>query len=241
MITLIRKIIIKYIKEDLQIVVAIILAVLTVQNIWLIMTGLVIGDFNTPAISLQYRNKYKDTDGDRLPDIIEQAPKGAKVKDPKTGIVIGRGTGTNYKDKDSDNDLFTDGVENSLGSNPNNWFDPGYFYLTWILFILFLVGKNIFEGDRLKEYKDFDELQQSSGVASKGSKFAHGGVSVFSQHTKMTEKEKQELIKQDPRYHQMMGSQPKQKRKRKIKPKKLLLQTFISIFVIISIKFILSQ
>ncbi len=234
----------KLLTEDLKTIVIFLLAILTIYNGYALILGWVSGNgagFNTPSISPMYRAKYKDSDNDLLPDIIEKAPRGSKVYDPDTGTYIGRGTGTNPYAKDTDHDLFTDGTEDALGSNPNNWFDPGYVWIILLIAIAFYFINKMIEPNLLREYVEFDELQKSGGVAKGSSKFAYGSSTIFSKN--LSKDEKKEIIKQDQRFKKLVGEEnseqePEAIKKAKLKKKIEIIMQFIFVGLLVLVIFL---
>ncbi|MHA2171405.1 MAG: thrombospondin type 3 repeat-containing protein [Candidatus Kariarchaeaceae archaeon] len=237
----------KIISEDMKVIFIFLLLIFSIYNLFALTMGFLAtsgSSFNTPSISPIYRSRFDDSDGDLLPDVIETAERGAPVTHPTfPGVVIGKGTGTNPHKFDTDGDLFGDGAEDNLGSDPNFWFDPGYLWVIWALTALYIILMRYRNPDRLKEYQEFESLQHSGGVSEGGSKFAHGGSSVFAKGTSgLSDEERREAIQSDVRFHSLTGGKPAEpKTKRKWRPKRLALQFFISAFIILWIIFISRQ
>lgn len=238
----IRKIVNTVISEDLKVMAIFILFISTIFFGYTIFMGWMTPygfGFTTPSVDRSWNYFYGDTDGDLLPDIIEQTAPGVPVYHTD-GRIVGYGTGTNYLDMDSDNDLFTDGAENNLGSNPSSWIMPGFVWIIWLLSaaIFFLLKtKNV---DMLKEYKEFE--QESGGVSGGEGKFAFGTSSIFGKEiTEMSTEEKTKLIQQDGRYQRMMGLVEPEEPKIKKNRTKVIVQFSVIALAVIIIRFIMSQ
>ncbi len=197
--------------------------------------------FITPSIDIEQRSHLKDTDGDLLPDIVEATPRGEPVYKDGVRIPTAKGTGTDPYDRDTDNDGFSDGVEDNLGTSPTNWLNPGYIWIVWGLTILALALRKYFEPDRLQEYREFDQLE-SAGVDSKHGKFAYGSSTIFSKRaSEMTDEEKKEAIQSDVRFQKLTGENIEEE-KIKIRNKKIKMAiqlTIVAVFVI-AIRYIMS-
>lgn len=195
--------------------------------------------FNTPSVDRSWGTYYEDSDGDLLYDIIEQAAPGQPVRH-SDGRIMGYGTGTDYLDMDSDNDLFTDGAEDNLGSNPNSWIMPGFLWIIWISSVIIYFILNSREKDLLREYREFE--QDSAGVSGSEGKFAFGKSSIFAkEHKDMTAEERTKKIEQDARYQRMMGLvEPEEPKVSKNRTKTIFQFSVIAIAVIF-IRFIMSQ
>ncbi|MCE7734749.1 MAG: hypothetical protein GPJ54_07735 [Candidatus Heimdallarchaeota archaeon] len=228
--------------EDLKVVAIFLLFITTIFFGYTIFMGWMAPygfGFTTPSVDRFWNVYYDDSDGDLLPDIIEQTAPGVPVRHTD-GRIIGYGTGTNPLDMDSDNDLFTDGAENNLGSNPNSWIMPGFLWIIWISSaVIYFVLKSR-EEDLLREYKEFE--QDSGGVSGSEGKFAFGTSSVFAKENKeMTAEERTKKIQQDGRYQRMMGlTEPEEIKVKKNRTKTIMQFTVIGLAVIF-IRFILSQ
>ncbi|MCY3410467.1 MAG: hypothetical protein INQ03_02415 [Candidatus Heimdallarchaeota archaeon] len=198
-------------REDVRIILTFLVVILTVFNGYTMFMGLIspLGfQFNTPSIDTVYAAQLQDTDQDLLPDIIEEAAPGERVYHPNDPTKpIGWGTGTDPNDIDTDNDGFTDGVEDNWGSNPRLWINPGYMWIIWFLSIATVLFFKFRKTDMLREYEEFEQTQKSSGVAGKGGKFAYGSGSVFSTRKAddMSDDERKKAIESDARYQRMMG------------------------------------
>ncbi len=250
--TKVIKILKKFVKDDMKIILAFSLFIITVWYLYILMMGWIsitsgTSYTNTPSISAPNKRGLLDSDGDLLPDIIEIADRGSVVTHPETGQVLGRGTGSNPDKKDSDNDLFSDTAEDNLGSDPTSWISPGYIYLIWLGAIAFFFINRYREPDRLKEYREFESIQKSSVVSTTDMKFAHGGTSIFAgkKVKDMTEEEKRKAIETDARYQTMTGQAPKAKKEipkwRRRNWNRLATQITISVFVVLAIYFVSQQ
>ncbi|MCE7737551.1 MAG: hypothetical protein GPJ54_21860 [Candidatus Heimdallarchaeota archaeon] len=231
-----------FMREDLKVVGIFLLFITsiffgyTVFMGWMSPYGL---SFNTPSVDSIWNGRYVDSDRDLLPDIIEQANPGVPVLHTD-GRIIGYGTGTNYLDMDSDNDGFTDGAEDNFGSNPTTWLDPGFIWIIWISSLVIALALRRRSEDRLKEYKEFEQL--SSGVSGKEGKFAFGSTSIFSQdYENMSAEEKTKKIQQDGRYQRMMGLVEPEDPKISKNRTKTIVQFAVVAVAVIFIRFILSQ
>ncbi len=184
--------------------------------------------------SLRWANLAIDSDNDQIPDVMEKTPTGEPVVVPGYGFV-GTGTGTNPYNPDSDFDGFPDNAEMKLGSNPNNFLDPGFLWILWAIFIGFTIYKLYIEKpDRLREYQLNEDTITGGGVAGKKGKFAYGGSSnPFEKHvSEMSSHEKKELIESDPRFTDLTD-RDEYNRKRKLPHwVKTLLQFLVIAFIV---------
>ncbi len=199
----------KMVTEDLKVIFLFLITILTIYHGYVLVIGWAGAHgagFVTPSISIYLRAGHNDTDQDLLPDFVENTERGAAVYDPITGerLEKARGTGTDPNDPDTDNDGFTDGAEDALGSDPNSWWDPGYVWVIQIVSLsIFFISRRM-EPDYLREYREFEETHSSGGV-SKG-KFAYGGRTVFSKRPEvMSSEEKENVIKSDSRFQSLTG------------------------------------
>ncbi len=159
-----------------------------------------LSNINKGLASRAWVDTAPDSDNDQLPDLMEMTPFGQPVSPPGLG-VIGTGTGTNPYNPDSDFDGFPDNAEIKLGSDPNNFFDPGFLWILWGIFFAFVIYKLFIEKpDRLRDYKLNEASISGGGVAGKKGKFAYGSANVFSKPvSEMSAEEKREIIESDPR------------------------------------------
>lgn len=187
--------ILKVIREEIIVVIFFLLFMSTIQYSFLLVFGWMGAVYDPPSIdesvfALRNARKAPDSDGDGLPDIIELAPKGKRVyyKDVQLGV----GTGTNPFRMDSDGDLFTDAAEDKAGTDPNNFFDLGWFWIIWGIFLSIVIYlKYIYKPNRLKVYQQ-NEILISSGSGKKG-KFAYAA----------SEEEIAARMKADPRFQEL--------------------------------------
>ncbi len=237
----------KMITEDLKVIFLFLIFTLTLYHGYVMIIGWAGAHgagFVTPSISTYLRAGHNDTDQDLLPDFVELTERGAPVYHPVTGerLLNAVGTGTDPNDPDSDNDGFTDGAEDALGSNPNSWWDPGYVWVIQIVSIsLFFISRRM-DKDMLREYREFEESHSSGGV-SKG-KFAYGGSTVFSKRSEtMNSEEKKKEIKRDARFMSLTGDYTPDHslivaKKKKKRVQKLTQMAFV---VLIAIYFVLNK
>ncbi len=159
------------------------------------------------ADALNVRKTLPDTDGDGLPDVIETADPGVEVFVDLNGkeIQLGWGTGTDPNSKDTDGDLFTDALENKMGTDPFNWFLPGTIWIVWAITLAVVIYYRYFRKvDRVKEYIRAEEEIRSE---STGGKYAVGGSSIFGKKKieDLTEDERAQLVANDARFQQITG------------------------------------
>lgn len=228
--------------EDIRVILIFLVFVLSIFAIygmllgWLTQVGM---QFHTPAIDGPYRSTMEDTDGDLLPDIVESTPEGTTVK---IGLGYYTGTDTNPNDPDSDNDGFSDGIENNFGTNSHSWINPGFIWIVWAITIAIFVINKRKNKDMLREYREFENLQTSGGVASGSSKFAYGGSTIFSKPvSEMTEAEKKSKIANDIRYQRMIGEAQPEQIKIKRNNTKIVMQIIIIATFVLFIKYILTN
>ena len=211
----------------------VVLTLLLIYSI-LISSYVVLGSINLiigpPALSqtpagLLLQQKGLDSDNDMLPDIIEMAPKGQPVYDSTYGPgILGYGTGTDPFKKDTDGDLLSDAAENKLGSDPRNFFDPGWIWIALLLTALAAVSyKYVYKPDPLREYK-MNESHIAKSTAS--GKYAYG-------KRDLTDEERAKLIEQDARFQMLTAysTDDVQLRKKKKNYAKIALQTTIAVFI----------
>lgn len=198
------------IREDFLVVLFSLLLILTIN--YIVPMGLgwgrsiqILPAINQDGGSINWANIAEDSDHDQLPDLIELTPKGEPVI-LENGKQVGYGTGTDPFKADTDGDLFPDNAENKLGSDPRNWFDPGWVWILWLIFLGIVIYKLYIERpDRLKEYQRNEEMI-SKGVAGKGGKFAYGSGSIFAKKAdELTEEEKKQLLATDSRFQELTG------------------------------------
>ncbi len=208
--TLMRSLI-RVVKEEFLVIIFFLLFMATIQYSLLLIFGWSGTIFDPPSISndpyaIAMAREIPDTDGDGLPDVIEVAPRGRVVV--VDGIKIGTGTGTDPFKMDSDGDLFTDTAEDKQGTDPNNFFDLGLFWIMWTGFFFFaFYMKFIHKPDRLKEYRQNEALITSGSSG----KYAYG---VRAQ--KMSKEEKARLVESDPRFREITNIYDNPKRGRNI-------------------------
>lgn len=188
----------KVIRDELLVILFVFLFITSIQQILYLGFGWIGLILYPPSLesdpdAFGIRTRLLDSDNDRLPDIIESSPKGTPVE--VDGVLIGKGTGTDPFRKDSDFDLFTDTTEDKLGTNPNSFWDLGWFWVVWGVFLLFaLYWRYIYKPDRLKQYERNEKIIRSGGTKGK---FA------YALPKNMTPEEKEELIKNDPRFKEI--------------------------------------
>ena len=124
------------------------------------------------AAGQNLRGSGLDSDGDGLPDVIESGPEGVRIYNQR-GDLVGWGTGTNPYNPDTDGDFFSDGLENSMGTNPHSWLNPGITWIFWLILLVLVIYFLFFRKvDRTKQYTRNEE--KISGTTIKGkSKFSY--------------------------------------------------------------------
>lgn len=160
----------KAVRNEIAVVLIVLIFILTLKFVIILIWGWFGPPLQYPALQninegLYDRNNIADSDNDGLPNAIEDAPLNAPVYNQKNH-VIGYGTATNSHKADTDGDGFPDGTENVMGTDPNNWINPGYIWIIWgatliaIAYYLFF-----YKPDRLKEY--IKNEMNISGVTGK--------------------------------------------------------------------------
>ncbi len=216
-------------REDLRVIFTFLFVILFIGSMFALMMGVLsVGNrgsgIRTPSVGFIHRADQLDTDQDLLPDKIEGSPdfpceKGDAIFHGPTDPVfanelMGYCTGTDYERVDTDRDGFTDAVEDNIGTNPNNWFSPGFVYIIMAIYIIGFMSTLAYRGDPLKEYVEFEETSQSAGVSGKEGKYAYGGSSVFGtkKASDASEEERKAAIQQDARFQRMTaeGGAPRQ-------------------------------
>ncbi len=226
-------------REDILVVLFIVLLIVSAAYfIELVLGWFKLSDLPNVKKSLsaqRWLDTAKDSDNDGIPDVMEMTPRGKPVNVPGYGIV-GTGTGTNPYNPDTDFDGFPDNAEMKIGSNPNNFWDPGFLWILWTIFFAFVIYKLFIEKpDRLREYQLNEDIITGGGVAGKKGKFAYGGASnPFEKSVSaMTAEEKKQLIESDPRFADLkVGEMTHKKRKFPVWAKTLVQFLIITVIVL---------
>lgn len=156
--------------------------ILTLKYAFVLLFGWIGGSLYYPSIpqtiqGLKSKKHVLDSDNDGLPDVIESSAKGEAVYN-QDGELIGWGTGTDPYRADSDFDGFPDGIEDILGSDPHNWFNPGYYWILLAIVIGIAVYWRFFRRpDMLKQYIK-NEMNISGATSNKSGKFAYKPVDL---------------------------------------------------------------
>jgi len=240
----VKNIFLKFIKEDLRIIATFLFVILFITYGFALFMGYLslasgTATIRTPSVGFQERNSLPDQDGDTLPDVIEGTPahpcqRGDTVV--LNGQTIGTCTGTNYRDIDTDGDLFTDNIEDTLGTSPTSPLNPGWIYIVVLAYVITFLAIRYYTPDPLKEYKEF-EMKASSGVSGAEGKYAYGGKSVFGEKSaqNVSEEDRKKAIQSDVRFQKMTSEKQTQPEKLKKKRNWGALAIQFSIAVLIGI------
>ena len=246
-----KKILRRFVKEDLRIIATFMFVLLLIIYGFVMLMGFISygnADFRTPSVNPVNKAGLMDSDMDSLPDIIEGTVEQPWVRGQSVyredGSRIGACTGTNPNEFDSDGDLYSDGVEDAIGSDPNFFLNPGWIYIVAFIYLCVFLYFQVYKGDPLREYKEF-EMKYSSGVSGEGGNFAFGGTSVFGtkKASEVTEDERRKAIEEDVRFKRMTGElgQEKVKVKKQRNFGALIIQGTIAILISIFIFIIANQ